>query len=140
MKNEITTDKLASDKDYEARGIIAKIQPIGHIQTGVLTTAPIYKYLTLDQGRGKKSLIVKYVGKAPMTPTKELDYDKLKLGDIVVSPGLLYRKTGWTGALMAEHMAALKTYRPSVIVTAEKDTTSPALPEIVIDPYNLSKK
>ncbi len=140
MKNEISTKKLQSNKDYSARGIIAKIQPIGNIQLGILTAQPIYKYLTLDQGKGKPSLLVKFEGQAPTTPEKELDYDKLRLGDIVVSPGLLYRKAEWTGFIMAAHLAALKKYRPSVIITQEKDTSSPALPEIVIDPYNLSKQ
>lgn len=140
MKNEITTEKLASDKDYEARGIIAKIDPIGNVTLGGLVAQPIYRYLTLDQGRGKKSILVEYHGKAPMTPTKELDYNKLRLGDIVVAPGLLYRKREWTAPLMSAHLAALKLYRPSVIVTAEKDTTSPAMPEIVLDPHNILKK
>lgn len=138
MKNEITTDKLASDKDYEARGIIAKIQPIGNIQLGMLVAQPIYKYLTLDRGKGIPALLVKFKGKAPMTPEKELDYSKLRLGDIVVNPGLLYQKAEWTGALMTQHLAALKYYRPSVIVTQERDTITPAT-DIVIDPLGLSK-
>lgn len=139
MKNEISTKNLQSDKDYEARGIIAKIQPIGNVAHGILTAQPIYKYLTLDRGKGIPAILVKYKGKAPTTPEKELDYSKLRLGDIVVAPGLLYQKAEWTGAIMAAHLAALKLYRPSVIVTQEKDTTTPAT-EIVIDPHNLSKQ
>ena len=139
MKNEISTKTLQSDKDYEARGIIAKIQPIGNIQLGILTAQPIYRYLTLDRGKGIPAILVKYKGKAPMTPEKELDYNKLRLGDIVVNPGLLYQKAEWTGALMVEHLAALKYYRPSVIVTQERDTENPAM-DIVLDPHNLPKK
>lgn len=140
MTKKVDTKKLETSRDYEARGIIAKINKIGNIQTGPLIALPVYQFLTLDCGAGREKILVEFVGPAPYDEkTQELDLNKVKEGDIIVNPGLLYRKRSWTQALMTEHLAALKNYKPQVIVKADVDRSKPA-EEIVIDPHNLTKQ
>lgn len=114
------------DQDYEARGIIAKMKAIGHYNVGPLLTVPIYKYLSLDCGKGKPAMLVQLVAGAPMvkdaiTGETTLDMDKLKPGDIVVNPGFLYRKRDWTTKLWSDHLLQLKNYTPKVIYKATVD-------------------
>lgn len=140
MSKIVDTKNLASDRDYEARGIIARINPIGNIQSGPMIALPVYQFLTLDAGPGREKILVEFVGPAPYDEeTQELDLNSVKEGDIVVSPGLLYRRRAWTNAIMTEHLAQLRNYRPSVIVKSDVDKSAPAQ-EIVIDPLNISKQ
>ena len=114
-----------SSQGYEARGIVARIQPAGFYQNGALLRLPIYRYLTLDCGKGRKGIAVKLVGQAAFIERngeRYLDASKLKEGQIIVEPGFIYQKTTMTGALMAEHLKALKTYRRKTIIKADRDT------------------
>jgi len=139
MSKNIDEKSLASDRAYEARGIIARINKIGNIETGPLIALPVYQFLTLDAGPGREKILVEFVGPAPYDENQELDLNAVQEGDIIVNPGLLYRRRSWTQALMTEHLAQLRFYRPSVIVKSDVDRSTPA-EEIVIDPLGLSTK
>lgn len=115
-------ERLGDSQAYEARGIVGRIQPIGELQTGFIMT-PIFRYLTLDCGKGKRGICVEFVSPAPRVVSEEgveyLDMSQIDEGMIVVNPGLLYKKIPWTGVLHAEHLKALQTYRPKDIVIAD---------------------
>lgn len=113
-----------TSKAYEARGIIAKIMPIGWYKESPLVRKRVYQYLTLDCGDGRNSICVKYVGEAPFVEQngeKFLDASALKEGEIVVSPGFIYKKVAMSGVIMTEHLKALKTYRRKTILDATKE-------------------
>jgi len=133
---------LRSDQDYEARGIIAKMGTVGNINAGTLII-PIPEYISLDAGEGRPAFLVKFSRMAPIERDEAdqpfLDMTKLKEGDIVITPGLLYRRVPWTGPTMSAHLVALKKYRRKTIVTSEVDRSQPAT-EMIIDPNKLSTK
>lgn len=140
MSKIVDTKNMASDRDYEARGIIARINPIGAYETGPMLKVPVYQFLTLDAGPGREKILVEFVGPAPYDEiTQELDLNKVQEGDIVVTPGFLYRRRAWSDNLMTEHLVQLRKYRPGVIVKSDVDTSKPA-EEIIIDPLNISKQ
>ncbi len=137
----VDENSLSSDKQYEARGIVARINPIGVYGSGGVNM-PIYQFLTMDCGPGREKILVEFVGPAPYNEvgdTNELDFSKVKEGDIIVQPGFLYRRRTWTGELMTKHLEALKRYKPKIIVSSEVDRSTPAQ-EITIDPLNLTKQ
>lgn len=125
---KISDSKIAHDQAHEARGVIARFMPMGHYQIGMFKV-PIYKFLTLHQGEGRQALPVEFVKPAPVVPGEHdetfLNIEALDVGDIVVNPGLVYRKCFWFDNLMAEHMKALQSYKPKTIVVAEKDDAPP---------------
>lgn len=136
----IDDNKIAGDKAYEARGIIAKINPIGNYEIGPNLKTTVFQFLSLDCGPGRERMLVEFVGPAPYDEkTQELDLNKVKEGDIVVNPGFLYRKRPWTQAIMSEHLKQLKKYKPKVIIKPEVDRSEQRR-EIVIDPHNLNQK
>ncbi len=121
----VTADYLGTDQGYEARGIVARVQPIGHYQDSVLLRLPVYKFLTLDRGAGQKGMAVQFVGAASFIEEngeRFLDTRRLKPGHIIVHPGFIYKKITMTGMLMAEHLKALKTYRRKDIIQADRQT------------------
>ena len=123
----IETDFFDNDQGYEARGIVARVMPIGHYQDGPLMRQKIYRYLTLDCGDGRQSIAVRFVAQARVTKKggeSFLDTSELKPGQIVVSPGFVYEKITMSSPLMVEHLKALKTYKRKDIMTAEVDKSA----------------
>ena len=140
VKKKINDKKIQYDRAYEARGVIARINKIGNMAVGPMVALPVYQFLTLDCGPGRDKILVEFIGPAPYDDiTQELDLNKVKEGDIIVNPGLLYRKRAWTQKLMAEHLIQLRKYKPQVIIKADVDRDQPQ-GEIVIDPLNISKQ
>ena len=118
---QILSDNMRNDQAYEARGVVAKHGRMGHYQSGILKV-PVFKFMTLDRGNNE-FMPVEFVMPAPVIEDKGeviLDVGKLQEGDIVVNPGLVYRKTRWNDGLMAAHIKALQTYRPKTIMVADK--------------------
>lgn len=133
---KVEEDYFDRAQGYEARGIVARIQPIGHYQASVLLRLPIYQYLTLDCGEGRKAMAVQFVGTAPYNEVngeRFLDATKLKPGHIVVDPGFVYKKITMTGQIMAEHLKALKRYRRKDIIKAERDASGGSIDLGMID-------
>ncbi len=110
------TKGLGDDQSYSARGVVAQFERIGDVQVGLLIT-PVFKYITLDTGKGNRPVCVQFVGPAPrvineLTGEEYLDMQALNAGDFIISPGLLYEKIEWSDGLYAEHLKGLRTYRP----------------------------
>lgn len=141
IKQKIVNEKkIEYNRAYEARGVIARINKIGDMSVGPMVALPVYQFLSLDCGPGRDKILVEFVGPAPYDEiTQELDLNKVKEGDIVVNPGLLYRKRAWTQKLMTEHLFQLRKYKPQVIIKSEVDREAPK-GEIIIDPNNISKQ
>lgn len=138
----VEVDIFSPEQDYEARGVVARVMPIGHYEEGVLLRKPIYRYLTLDCGPGRDSYAVEFVRQATVTVTAKgsfLDPREIKKGEIVVSPGFIYRKIPWSSPLMTAHLKALKNYKRKDIVKADVDKTAPAIDLGKIDPHNTTK-
>ena len=107
--NIVEADVLDPNKSYEARGIISAMDPVGYYQEGLLRS-PIYRYLTLDCGKGKPSIAVEFVREARWIARgaeRYLDLKDVKEGEILVSPGFVYKKIPWTSQITAAHLKAL---------------------------------
>jgi len=122
---KVDTKRLKDGMDYAARGIIARIQPIGHYEHGPFQRAPFYRFLTMDAGKGHDKFAVEFYKKARIDKDGTLDMSELKEGMIVVSPGFIYKKIPWTDALLVEHFKALKVYRPQTIIKSDVDRDAP---------------
>jgi len=114
---------LRDDQSYSARGVVAKIDKIGDLQYDMLIV-PIYKYLTLDCGKGNRPQCVKFVKPAPrvvdeVSGESYLDLAALEFGEYVVSPGLVYKNINFSSMLYSEHLKALQSYRPKDILVAD---------------------
>lgn len=136
---KVSDKNMDNNQAYQARGVVAKIGQMGHYQAGPMLRIPVYRFLTLDCGKGNPSLAVEFSGPAPVSEDAEgayLDVSNLREGDIVVHPGLLYRKCVMTDGLMAAHMKALQTYQPKDIITAD----APDEPAIDLGFQNFSKE
>lgn len=135
---KINDDKIEDTRGYEARGVIARINKIGSYQAGPAINVPVYQFISLDCGKGKKSKLVEFVGPAPYDKaTQELDLNQVEKGDVIITPGFIYRERTWTQHLMTEHLKQLKKYRPKEIIQSYVDREEP-IQDIVIDPKNLS--
>ena len=122
---KVAQKNMAEGQAYEARGVVAKFHLMGQYQTGPALRIPFYRFLTLDQGEGREAIPVEFQKAAPMVEDhngdKYLDVEMLREGDIVVTPGLVYRRCLWFDNLMAAHMQAVRNYKRKVITVAEKD-------------------
>jgi hypothetical protein len=120
---QVSDKAMHNQQAYEARGVITKFESMGHFSPSYLITVPIYKYLTLDRGANMEAQPVKFLGAAPVIEDKGetiLDLAKLSEGDIVIHPGLVYRKCPWFDELFAAHIKALPNYKPKTIMVADK--------------------
>lgn len=142
----VDTDIFETDQGYHALGIVARINKIGHYQDPsplILTKTYIYKYLTFDAGPGRNSFAAEFVRQAGITVIdgqSYLDASGLKEGEIVVSPGFVYKKIPWSTKIMDCHLDALKKYRPKDIIKSYVDPTDKAIDLGTIDPHNLTKQ
>jgi hypothetical protein len=122
---QVKEKAMANDQAYEARGVIAKYLQMGHYDVGraIPFQVPVYRFLTLYPGKGQPAIPVQYYMPAPVIEDKGevvLDLGKLKPGDFVIHPGLVYRKCAWFSALHAEHLKALPSFKPKDIIVADK--------------------
>ena len=125
----VSEQKMANNQAYEARAVIARYHVMGHYQAGIALKVPVYKFLTLYQGEGREAIAVEFQRPAPVIPGDNgetfLNIEALREGDIVVDPGLVYRRIPMFPNLMAEHMKALQRFKPKTIISAEKDDAPP---------------
>lgn len=122
---KVAKNNIGTNQAYEARAVVAKYHVMGHFQTGAMLKVPVYKFLTLYTGEGREAIAVEFKRPAPVLPDDDggtyLNVEALSEGDIVVNPGLVYRRCAFFPNLMAEHMKALQRFKPKVIMVAEKD-------------------
>ena len=125
----VAEQNMARGQAYEARAVVAKYYQMGHYQAGILLQVPVYKFLTLYQGEGREAIAVEFKRPAPVIEGDNgeafLNVEALQEGDIVVHPGLVYRRCGWFPNLTAAHMEACKTFKIKDIIKAEKDDAAP---------------
>ena len=120
---KVANQKMTTNQDYEARGVVAKFNLMGHYQAGINMKVPIYRFMTLYQGEGREAVPVEFSRPAPIIKEKDevfLNLAALQEGEFVLHPGLVYKKCLWFPNLMAAHMKALQNYKPKDIIKAEK--------------------
>ena len=125
MTVHVNTDVFSNDQGYDALGVVARINKIGEYADGPLMRKPIYQFLTFHAGGGKPSFVAKYQRQAAIAikdGQSFLDASELKVGEIVVSPGFIYKKIPWSSKLMNCHLDAMKTYKPKEIIIASAPT------------------
>lgn len=106
---------LLSDKTgghgYDRRHVVARCGVKGQLSYGGMRHV-IWHYLTFRLLNGQ-AFAAEFVGMAPVDKFGMLRTDALNLGDIVVSPGLLYRKMiAMPARVMTVHLKAMKTWKP----------------------------
>jgi hypothetical protein len=105
-----------TSRSYDRRAVVAKVCICGKIMQAGLQH-PIYKYLTFKMPKGEV-FGAEFTGyMAPVDRFGNLRTEVLKEGDIIVRPGLLYRRMlTMPGALMLAHLDAMKTWVPPLPV------------------------
>lgn len=120
---------------YERRQIVAKMGKAGTFRVGrrVFT---LWKYMTFFTGNGKPGFAAEFVRKADIDKNGFLRLETVREGEIVVAPGLVYKKIPMTGNIMTVHLQAMKTFRPRDTLNFEKDKG----PAVDLGEINLTKK
>lgn len=124
---------------YERRFIVAKMGSAGTFTEG-RRTFRIWQFITFHVPNGLP-FAAEFVGKAPVDKRGFLKLESLRAGQIVVKPGFIYNKVAMTGVIMAEHLKAMKTWKPPVPeVVYEKDLSAPAVDMGIIDLTGATKQ
>lgn len=122
---KVDEKRIGNSQAYQARSVVARYHPMGHYQSGVMLKVPVYRFVTLYQGEGREAIAAEFRKPAPFIRDDNgdvfLNVEALEEGDIVVNPGLIYRKCLWFPNLLAAHMSALQYHKPKDIIKAEKD-------------------
>lgn len=126
------TGKIDTKQNYEVRQVVAKMGLAGKFREGG-KQYKIFQFLTFWSGGGP-SFAAEFV--RPATNVGGfLFLEDLKVGEIVVKPGLIYRKIPMTGMIMAEHMRAMKKFKPKRQIVYERDTA----PAVDVGSINLTE-
>lgn len=129
---------IKSSRPYAQRSPVARFFKVGNVKVnGIQRT--LWGFMSFYNGIGKLPTFGAYAGLAPVDEHGYLRIEQLAEGDIVVEPGLVYKPVppmDVTGKMMAEHERAMKTWRPKVQYSYEKE----AGPAIDLGPINLSKE
>lgn len=126
------THIAGNNQEYQRRQIVARMGKAGEFRMGGKRFI-IWKYMTFWAGHDQPSVAAEFVRPADKDAEGFLHIDNLKPGEILVTPGLIYRKIPMSGVIMAEHMKKMKHFQPRDIVTHVKDTSTPAEDLGVID-------
>lgn len=113
---------LKQDQQYNVCCVVGRFNKIGKYSSGVVTM-PIHRYLTLDNG--KEKFAVEFVDRAPTyriegDDHEYIDFEKLEKGQLLIDPGLIYKRIPWTSKLMNMHLIAMKSYTPKDIIIYDK--------------------
>ncbi len=104
---------------YQKREIVAKLDAIGTF-TENGKRYKLWGHMTFYCGPDTVAIAAKYDRVAPKDENGELVMIALKEGEIVVKPGFVYRIIPMTGAIMTEHLRAMRTWKPKVVYSYEK--------------------
>lgn len=121
-----------SDQDYQRRQIVARMGKAGVFVLGE-KRYHIWKYMTFWCGHDQPSIAAEFVAMAKSDKDGFLRIEDLKPGELLVTPGLIYRKIPMGGVIMAEHMKKMKHFKPRDITVAEIDTSEGAVDLGTID-------
>ncbi len=89
--------------------------------------------MTFWCGHDSPSIAAEFVGEAPKDKKGFLRIEDLKEGEILVTPGFVYRKIPMSGMIMAEHIRKMKNFKPRDITMAYKDRSAGAVDLGLID-------
>lgn len=81
----------------------------------------LWKYMTFYTGSDQPAICAEFVRIADTDKEGFLRFDALQEGEIVVTPGLIYKKIPMSGLIMAEHLRKMTRFRPKAQVVYEKD-------------------
>lgn len=115
--------KINPDQPYEMRQIVATMGAAGEFAlSGKLYKIPL---IMTFWGGEKPSFAAIFDRIADRDAKGFLVLSNMKKGEIVVKPGLVYRKILMTGVIMNEHLLAMKRFRPKKQIVYEKSTEAP---------------
>lgn len=120
----MTTKISNTEVPYTRRQIVARLGVVGFYSMNN-KNHPIPQYITFHLGEGQQPLVAIFDRQADTDDSGFIDLNRIKEGELVIAPGLIYRKTCFTGNLMTAHLQALKKFRPRSTVAYEKDHSAP---------------
>lgn len=121
------SEKIAkSNKTYERRQIVAYVGSVGTFRMNG-RTFNIPKYMTFYTGKNSPAIAAVFKGEAPRDNYGYLRIEDMEEGEILVDPAFVFKKIPMTGMLMAQHLQAMKTFKPKEDIVYEKDTSAPAV-------------
>lgn len=126
------THIAGNTQDYQRRQIVARMGKAGHFRMGGKKYI-IWQFMTFWCGEGQPAIAAEFVRPAPTDKEGFLHIEGLKPGELLVTPGLVYRKIPMSGLIMAEHLKKMKRFKPRDILQSYKDTAAGAVDLGTID-------
>jgi hypothetical protein len=114
------------NQEYERRQIVARMGKAGYFRMERKKYI-IWQFMTFWTGPLTPAIAAEFVRPADIDEQGFLRIEKLRPGEILVTPGLVYRKVAMTGIIMAEHLKKMKRFRPRDVVEHFKDTAAGAV-------------
>ncbi len=108
-------------KPYNQLQIISKTGRAGTFNYGGRNYI-IWRFMTFWTGYGKPAICAEFVRKCLVDKDGYLIMDNINEGEIIVKPGLVYRKTPMHGEAMANHLKHMQKFTPRQDLIIEKDT------------------
>lgn len=107
-----------SNKDYKRLQIVARADRMGVVQD-IVMQYPIFRYITFFMGKGPAQAAM-FDRIAERDKDGFIRLEKMENGEIIVNPGLVYKKIPMTGNIMAAHLDAMRTFRPKDVIEYEQ--------------------
>ena len=116
--------KLAKNaQPYERRQIVSYMGKAGLFSFGQKNYT-IWKFMTFWCGGGKPAIAAEFVRMDERDDDGFIRMENMREGEMLVTPGLIYRKIPMSGLIMTKHLEKMKTFKPKDLVVYEKDTSS----------------
>lgn len=112
-----------SSQEYRSLQGVAKVGKAGTFVMGGIKYQ-IWQYITFWGGHGEQPICAEFSRPATIDKEGFLQIGMLQEGEIVVKPGLIYKKLlTMPGMVMIEHLKKMKTFKPRTIVQHVRDTS-----------------
>ncbi len=121
-----------TDQDYRRLHGVAKAGKAGEFAYNG-KRYQIWQFMTFWTGPNSPAICAEFSRPATIDKEGFLQIGMLQPGEIVVKPGLIYKKVPMSGLIMAEHLKKMKTFRPRDVISHYKDTSAGAEDLGIID-------
>lgn len=121
-----------SAQTYQRRQIVARMGRVGEFRMDGKRYI-IWKHMTLWASHDQPSIAVEFVRKADIDKDGFLRLEAIQEGEILITPGFIYKKIPMSGMIMNEHLRKMRRFKPRDITVAEVDRSDGAVDLGTID-------
>jgi hypothetical protein len=119
---------------YEKRHIVAKFERIGELNVGGIVM-PLWGFVTLISRLDAPIIAAKFDRLAKKDEEGHIRLEDTQPGEIILTPGLIYKKIPMSSPIMRKHEQAMKRWKPKPEFFFEKEKG----PVVDLGPVNMPK-